>query len=83
MTDPDTFYKFRFDILAGTVERRVFMDQLSTWLFETVGHGFFSISDSDDAIESNTQWVIVLFHNHIKVLLRNSTDATIFALKWT
>ena len=38
------FQSFRFDMGAGGVERRIFMHELSEWLRESVGDGFFSIT---------------------------------------
>ena len=74
---------FRFDITAGTTERRVFMDELGDWLRECVGLGFFSVADSEDEFTDATKWVVVCFSDKLKVIIRNDSDATAFALKWT
>ena len=77
------FHIFRFDLAAGTSERRMFLSDLADWMRESVGLGFFTIVDSEDEITEVTQWVVVMNSSHIKVLLRRGIDATAFALRWT
>jgi hypothetical protein len=74
---------FRFDMTAGTAERRVFMHELGEWLREVIGLGFFSVADSEDEFSDVTKWVVVCFSDKLKVIIRNDNDATAFALKWT
>ena len=81
------FQSFRFDMGAGGVERRIFMHELSEWLRESVGDGFFSITHPE-AVEKNktdptAKWIIVCYDDHLKVLLREGQDATAFALRWS
>lgn len=73
---------FRFDCNAGTTERRMFMNELAEWLREFVGLGFFSATDSEDEFTDNTMWVVVCFDTKLKVIIRNDTAATAFALRW-
>lgn len=74
---------FRFDMNAGTPERRMFMSDLGDWLQTRVGLGFFAVHDSEEEFTDNTMWVVVCFDTKLKVIIRNDTDATAFALKWT
>lgn len=74
---------FRFDLVAGTNDRRMLMNDLGDWLRERVGLGFFSIADSEDEIPDATQWIVVCSSDTLKVIIRRDENATLFALQWT
>ena len=71
----------RFDMVAGTTPRRVFLHELHEWLQEHVGFGRFILEQEDKSPEPY-DWYIVTANDYIKVLLTKERDVTMFMLRW-
>lgn len=71
----------RFDLVAGTSERRVFMHELSWWLRDHVGDGAFILDGID--LDMTLDWYILTADTHFKVLLTKENDVTMFMLRWS
>lgn len=81
----DPVYSYKFHLQAGTVERRLLLDELTDWLTENVGSGRVLLHDGSDwgSDWGDNTWRIVCWSTYFRVLLKNQEDTVLFLLRWT
>ena len=84
MSETTDIHQFKFKLEAGYTQRRILMSEIADWLRVTVGTGCFSIhADFTPTDFAQSLWIIVPYSHEFLVYLKNESDATLFALKWT
>jgi hypothetical protein len=77
------YQSFKFQLSAGSPERRVLMHDIAWWLRIHIGDGRFIVDSAhDDYGGGSLDWYILTSNDCFRVWLREESSATLFALKW-